>query len=79
MYRVDKDTFPSHLYPDIDFINSVCPCAGLSMLNTQNTGGSARGTGLQNEWLVKSAEFVLQEVSTLMLHGRLWPEGPDKG
>ena len=62
-FQIDKDNFPTSAFPDIDFVNSVCPCAGLSMLNTQSTGASGRGNGIQNEWMVKSAHFVLSQVS----------------
>ena len=65
---------------DIDFVNSVCPCAGLSTLNTSVKvnallhvmsfhhawcvqGPSGRGSGAQqNEWMVRSAEFVLRNI-----------------
>ena len=77
----------------MDFINSVCPCAGLSMLNRQREGNvsflsscckilsnqlqfrlifffkslslsqSGRGAdAAQNEWMLKSAEYVLSVV-----------------
>ena len=78
---------------EMDFINSVCPCAGLSMLNRQREGNvsflsafckllsnhlqfrlyfffkslslfqSGRGAdAAQNEWMLKSAEYVLSVV-----------------
>ena len=48
---------------DIDFINSVCPCAGLSMLNVSRQGQSARGSdAVQNEWMLRSAEFTLSKI-----------------
>ena len=61
-FQIDKDSFPTTAFPDIDFVNSVCPCAGLSMLNTQSTGASGRGNGIQNEWMVKSAHNVSSQV-----------------
>jgi len=73
MYRLDRDAFPAAAYPNIDFVNSVCPCAGLSMLNTQSTGASGRGSGVQNEWMVKSAHFVLSQVQPKVLWGENAP------
>ena len=59
---------------DIDFVNSVCPCAGLSMLNTSVKGPSGRGSDAkQNEWMLKSAEFVLGEVRPKVLWGENAP------
>ena len=43
------------------------------MLNTQDTGSSARGTGKLNEWMVKSAEFVLEKVRPKVLWGENAP------
>ena len=72
------------LQGEMDFINSVCPCAGLSMLNRQKEGNvsifilfaylkisfqntptvqSGRGAdAAQNEWMLKSANYVLSVV-----------------
>ena len=59
---------------DIDFVNSVCPCAGLSMLNTSVKGPSGRGSDAkQNEWMLKSAEFVLGQVRPKVLWGENAP------
>ena len=66
-YRIDKDTFPSNLYPNMVFINPFFLCAGLSMLNAEDRGSSARGTGQQNELITKSTKFVLQKVRHLDL------------
>lgn len=42
-------------YKDLDFINAVCPCAGLSMLSK----GSAEQKEKMNSWMFRSAEAVL--------------------
>ena len=47
----------------VDYINSVCPCAGLSMLNVSQAGGAARGADAEkNKWMFESAEYVLDRV-----------------
>ena len=59
---------------EIDFVNSVCPCAGLSMLNTSVKGPAGRGSDAkQNEWMMKSAEFVLENVRPKVLWGENAP------
>ena len=46
------------LQGEMDFINSVCPCAGLSMLNRTRDGKAARGAdAVQNAWMLKSAQY----------------------
>lgn len=55
---------------DIDFINSVCPCAGLSMLNVSKARGS---DAVQNEWMLKSAEFTLSVIRPKVLWGENAP------
>ena len=77
MYRLDKATPDLQELlagGDIDFVNSVCPCAGLSMLNTSVKGPSGRGSDAkQNEWMMKSAEFVLSQVRPKVLWGENAP------
>ena len=41
----------------VNVINTVCPCAGLSSLSP-----SAASNNPMNEWMFKSAEYVLGEV-----------------
>jgi site-specific DNA-cytosine methylase len=47
--------------PYADVITTVCPCAGLSMLNCSTKGSNkSRGcNALQNEWMYVSAEMAL--------------------
>ena len=77
MYRLDKaspDLRGILAGGEIDFVNSVCPCAGLSMLNTSVKGPSGRGSDAkQNEWMMKSAEFVLGQVRPKVLWGENAP------
>jgi len=76
-FQLDKTTFPVEKIlaeGDIDFINSVCPCAGLSMLNTVTKGASGRGSdAVQNQWMIKSARFVLENVKPKVLWGENAP------
>jgi len=59
---------------EIDFVNSVCPCAGLSMLNVSKSGQSARGAdAVQNDWMLKSAQFVLSFIKPKCLWGENAP------
>ena len=71
-YRLDSmDTFPHEKFlagGDIDFINSVCPCAGLSTLNP------SRGPDNQaNKWMFISAEYVLGNIRPKVLWGENAP------
>ena len=55
---------------DIDYINSVCPCAGLSMLNTSKGSGVGRGSDAEaNQWMFKSAKYVLERVRPKVMWG----------
>ena len=66
----------------LDFVNSVCPCAGLSRLNLCQKGESARGSdAIQNGWMINSAEFILSRVKPKCYWGENAPglfEAPGK-
>ena len=60
----------------IDFVSSVCPCAGLSSLNSGGTAdkNTKRGSdAIQNEWLYKAANFVLSEIKPKVYWGENAP------
>ena len=41
---------------EIDFVIVVCPCSGLSMLNTVTSGKTGRGgTSTKNEWMIRTS------------------------
>lgn len=64
------------LFSGVDFVSSCAPCAGLSMLNSVSSGDSKfkRGTdAIQNEWLYKSAEFVLDNIKPKVYWGENAP------
>jgi site-specific DNA-cytosine methylase len=63
------------LFDNVDFVSTVCPCAGLSMLNS-NTNGSTKARGgdaAQNEWMYKSARLVLGQVKPKVFWGENAP------
>jgi site-specific DNA-cytosine methylase len=63
------------LFDDVDFVSAVCPCAGLSMLNANNsTGDKSRGSdAVQNEWMYKSARLILEQVRPKVFWGENAP------
>ena len=52
----------------VNVINTVCPCAGLSSLSP-----SAASNNPMNEWMFKSAEYVLSEVQPKVFWGENAP------
>ena len=58
----------------VDYINGVCPCAGLSMLNTSKTSGISRGSDAEmNKWMFQSAEYVLGRIKPKVFWGENAP------
>lgn len=56
-------------YSDIDFVSSVCPCAGMSGLNCANRGAD----NAANNWLYKSAEYILGTIKPKVYFGENAP------
>lgn len=56
-------------FDDIDFVSSVCPCAGMSMLNTANRDAE----NATNNWLYKVAEFTLSKIKPKVYWGENAP------
>lgn len=52
----------------VDVINTVCPCAGLSSLSTTSSADST-----VNEWMYKTAEYVLKELKPKVFWGENAP------
>lgn len=50
----------------VDFVNSVCPCAGLSSLSTKRDCS-------KNEWMLKTSELVLESMRPKVLWGENAP------
>jgi len=68
---IDSSTFEG-----VDFISAVCPCSGLSMMNASKKKGSggARGSDAkQNDWLYRSAEYVLENIKPKVFFGENAP------
>ncbi len=59
----------------IDFVSSVCPCAGLSMLNSsKDNGEKSRGEeAIQNQWMYKTASYVLSTIKPRVMFGENAP------
>ena len=61
-------------FQNVDFITSVCPCGGLSMLNTASHGGNKRGEdAAANQWLYESSIYVLSKIRPKVLWGENAP------
>ena len=53
---------------NVDVVSTVCPCAGLSTLSN-----SSRADSPVNDWMVRTAEFVLNEVQPQVFWGENAP------
>lgn len=74
--RPDNNRIKEIDFSGVDFVNSTCPCAGLSMMNSSNKKDSAAARGsnaAQNEWLYKSSEFILETIKPRVLFGENAP------
>lgn len=72
VFLIDEGNDPKESYPEqLDFVNSVCPCAGLSQLSTAKAGSDARAA--QNKWMFESAEYVLGHVKPRVFWGENAP------
>ena len=61
-------------FEKLDFVSTVCPCAGLSMLNNATNSASARGSdAAQNDWMYKSANWVLENLRPKVFWGENAP------
>jgi len=54
----------------LDFINSVCPCAGLSQLNTSQDEATRNS---KNEWMMKTSDIVLSKLKPRVYWGENAP------
>lgn len=71
-YVVDSETNSLNENLDflnIDFVSSVCPCAGMSNLNTATKGAD----NATNNWLYKVAEFTLKNIKPKVYWGENAP------
>lgn len=68
-HHIDSENFEVSAAGPVDFVSAVCPCAGLSMLNTSNRGSDAEA----NKWMYESAEFVLGTIRPKVFWGENAP------
>jgi len=66
-YYIDEQEVPD--LGEVDYVNTTCPCAGLSMLSTAVKGIDAP----QNDWLYESANYVLSQVKPKVMWGENAP------
>lgn len=62
------DENPTYKGKQVDAVNAVCPCAGLSSLSHQSKADSTI-----NDWIYKSAEYVLENVQPKVFWGENAP------
>lgn len=55
-------------YTDIDFVSSVCPCAGMSVMSSSHSADSET-----NNWLYKSADYILGTIKPKVYFGENAP------
>lgn len=55
-------------YSDIDFVSSVCPCAGMSMMSSSRSADSET-----NNWLYKAADYILGKIQPKVYFGENAP------
>lgn len=72
---INLDEVKSPPVDRLDFVSTTCPCAGLSMLNySKGKSNSSRGAeAAQNEWMYKSAKFVLENIKPRVFFGENAP------
>lgn len=72
VFLIDENKDPLEEYPEqLHFVNSVCPCAGLSQLSTAKAGSDARAA--QNKWMFEGAEYVLGHIQPMVYWGENAP------
>lgn len=77
-YSVDDAGFTDDLRTrlsegEVDLVTALCPCAGLSRLNTSRNPLSAGANAEQNQWMYKSANLVLEKIRPKVLVGENAP------
>lgn len=55
-------------YSDIDFVSSVCPCAGMSLMSSSHSADSDT-----NNWLYKAADYILGTIKPKAYFGENAP------
>jgi site-specific DNA-cytosine methylase len=65
---IDTPEYENYKPKQVDVVNSVCPCAGLSSLSVSSSADSP-----VNEWLYTTAEYVLANVKPKVFWGENAP------
>lgn len=65
---LDSEEFANYRPKNVDVVNSVCPCAGLSSLSVSSAADNPT-----NEWLYTTAEYVLEHVKPKVFWGENAP------
>lgn len=68
--KYDLGTMQYSNFQGLDFISTVCPCAGLSMFNASSSRGA---NAPQNEWMYKTAGIVLEQLKPRVFFGENAP------
>jgi site-specific DNA-cytosine methylase len=69
----DNTIIPDKLYDNVDFVSTVCPCAGLSALNNSKNTNSRGSDAKQNDWIYTTAQHVLENIQPKVLWGENAP------
>ena len=68
-FDIEKDDM-SEYNGAVDVISATCPCAGLSMMNASSSRGA---DAPQNQWMFKTAGFVLESLRPKVFFGENAP------
>ena len=72
--QIDQNQDIINCGSEIDFVIAVCPCSGLSMLNTAKTGKAGRGgDSAKNDWMIETSVWVLGKLKPKVLIGENAP------
>lgn len=74
-YKCHKENLRAK-FEGVDFVTSVPPCAGLSMMNAsakKDSSGARGSDAKQNEWMYKSTRFILENVKPRVIFGENAP------
>ncbi|HPM21242.1 MAG TPA: DNA cytosine methyltransferase [Thermotogota bacterium] len=73
-YDVSEFNLYNEYYEKLDFVSTVCPCAGISMMNVaKNSSASRSGYAKQNNWMYETAEWVLDKLRPKVFWGENAP------
>lgn len=68
-YYLIEDGFNPANHQGLDFVQALCPCAGLSMLSA----GDAAQRATMNKWMLNSAKLVTEELKPTVFWGENAP------